>query len=631
MKFIILYVITKNMKGYSDSIVFVDLSSGEIKKQPIDPYMARRFLGGIGFAAYLLYKNVPKGADPLGEENALIISPGLLVSSGIPTASKTVFVSKSPLTGGFGRAVAGATIGPEIRKAGYESIVIKGRAKKPSILVIDDGVRIEETDLWGKDTRETQEKLKKKYTGYATAAIGPAGENLSKIAMIDCEERQAARTGLGAVMGSKNLKAIVVKGKGNVEPRDRERMKELIKKWVNIMKDHPASRDDMKYGTGEFYAWMNTQKGTFPSRNWQQGYFQKAYDNLKEGELSKIDPYYWAPKYVTGYHPCPGCTKPCGHIFEVKEGKYAGTRLDGLEYEIMYSLGGNLEIDDPEAVAYLSLLSDLYGLDAISAGVTISWAMEAIEKGLLKGYLRFGDPDGVARALKEMAYREGELGKLLADGVRAAYTRLGKGKEFALEVKGLEPPAYDIRGIKGMALAEAVAFRGACHNTASIYTTELVGKWWKFENVDRFSAKGKGFEVKMHEDLMMIYDDLGICQFTSNIFYAEDLLDAIRSFTGYNISLSELMMVGERTYNIAKSFNVREGFTRKDDYLPERVMRDPIPKGVSKGSFVKKEELESMLDEYYQARGWSMDGIPTKAKLHELELDEIGNEIGAGH
>ncbi|MEM0137052.1 MAG: aldehyde ferredoxin oxidoreductase family protein [Thermoplasmata archaeon] len=620
------------MEGYATKILFIDLSTGKIEKENIDPYIARKFLGGLGLGAYYLYKNVPKNVDPFDPQNVLIISPGLLVASGIPTASKTVFVSKSPLTGGFGRAVAGATIGPELKKAGYETLIIKGKAEKHSIIVIkDDEVKIESTDLWGKDTRETQLRIKEKYPGFATAAIGPAGENLSKIAIIDCEERQAARTGLGAVMGSKNLKAIAVKGTKKVILSDPDKMKELIKKWVNILKDHPASRDDMKYGTGEFYAWMNTQRGTFPSRNWQQGYFQKSYDFLKEGELSKIDPYYWAPKYVTGYHPCPGCTKPCGHIFEVKDGKYAGTKVDGLEYEIMYSLGGNLEIDDPEAVAYLSMLCDLYGLDTISAGVTISWAMEAIEKGLLKGDLKFGDADSVARILKEMATREGELGKLLADGVKAAYTRLGKGKEFAMEVKGLEPPAYDIRGIKGMALAEAVAFRGACHNTASIYTTELVGKWWKFENVDRFNSKAKGYEVKIHEDLMMIYDNLGICQFTSNIFYDEDLLEPIRTFTGFNMTLSELMVIGERTYNVARAFNVREGFSRKDDYLPERVLKDPIPKGVSKGSFVRKEELDSMLDEYYQARGWSMDGIPTKAKLHELELDDIANEIGAGH
>lgn len=620
------------MNGAWGKVLEIDLTSSDHKIKDVDEKTIRKFLGGVGLAAYFLYKEVPMGIDPLDEKNALIISPGLLVSSGIPTASKTVFVSKSPQTGAFGRSVAGATIGPEIKRAGYDMLVIKGRAESPSVLVInDESVTIEKTDLWGLDTRETQRRLKEKYPGYSTAAIGPAGENLLKISIIDCEERQAARTGLGAVMGSKNLKAIAVKGTKKVPQHDPEGMRALIKKWVNVMKDHPATRDDMNYGTGEFYAWMNTQKGTFPSRNWQQGYFQKAFDNLKEGELSGIDPYNWAKKYVTGYHPCPNCTKPCGHIFEVKEGKYAGTYVDGLEYETIYSLGGNLDIDDPEAVGYLSMLSDLYGMDTISSGLTISWAMEAIEKNLLEGDLKFGDPDSVARVLGDMAYRRGSLGSLLADGVRVAYQKLGKGSEFAMEIKGLEPPAYDIRGIKGMALAEAVSVRGACHLTAGVYGTELVGKWWKFEGVDRFSSKGKGFEVKVHEDLMSIYDSLGVCKFSRHMFFLEGFIDIIRAYTGFEMSLGELAYAGERIYNVQRAFNVREGFTRKDDYLPKRVMEEPIPAGVSKGSYVKREELESMLDEYYQARGWSADGIPTRVKLFELDLEDIAEETGAGH
>ncbi|MDP8011213.1 MAG: aldehyde ferredoxin oxidoreductase family protein [Thermoplasmata archaeon] len=620
------------MNGFWGKILEIDLSKKLSEIKDVNESIMRKFLGGVGLAAYYLYKEVPKNTDPLDEKNVLIISPGMLVSSGIPTASKTTFVSKSPQTGAFGRAVAGATIGPEIKKSGYDMVIIKGKAEKPSIVIIeDDKIKIEETDLWGLDTRETQKRLKEKYQGFATAAIGPAGENLLRISIIDCEERQAARTGLGAVMGSKKLKAIAIRGTKKVPEFDHKMMLEQIKKWVNIMKDHPASRDDMKYGTGEFYAWMNTQRGTFPSRNWQQGYFEKAFDNLKEGQLSGIDPYNWAQKYVTGYHPCPNCTKPCGHIFEVKTGKYAGTYVDGLEYETMYSLGGNLEIDDPEAVAYLSMLCDLYGMDTISAGVTISWAMEAIEKNILKGDLKFGDPDSVAKVLKDMAYKKGDLGKLLSDGVRNAYRSLGKGQEFALEIKGLEPPAYDIRGIKGMALAEAVSVRGACHLTAGVYGTELVGKWWKFEGVDRLSAKGKGFEVKVHEDLMSVYDALGVCKFSRHMFFLEGFIDIIKAYTGFDMSIGELAYIGERIYNVERSFNAREGFTRKDDYLPERVMKDPIPKGVSKGSYVKKEELENMLDEYYQARGWSADGIPTKVKLFELDLEDIANEIGVGH
>ncbi|MFP3255415.1 MAG: aldehyde ferredoxin oxidoreductase N-terminal domain-containing protein, partial [Thermoplasmata archaeon] len=290
--------------GFKGSYLLIDLKNGKSEKNEIDEYLMRRLFGGLGLASYYLYRETKKGVDPFDEDNPLIISPGLFVSSGLPTASKTIFVSKSPLTRGVGKAVAGAAIGPEIRKSGYNMVIIKGRSKDPVHVVIeDDDVKIERTELWGKDTRETQLKLKEKYPGFATAAIGPAGENLSKIAIIDSEERQAARTGLGAVMGSKKLKAIAVKGTKKIKPYDESGFKEVIKKWVNIIKDHPNTQLDMKYGTGEFYAWMNTQMGTFPSRNWQQGYFQKAYDNLKEGELSKIDPYYWAPKYVTGYHP----------------------------------------------------------------------------------------------------------------------------------------------------------------------------------------------------------------------------------------------------------------------------------------------------------------------------------------
>ncbi|MEM0355014.1 MAG: aldehyde ferredoxin oxidoreductase N-terminal domain-containing protein, partial [Thermoplasmata archaeon] len=242
------------MKGANGKYLYIDLKNENFEKREIDNYTVRRYLGGLGLGSYFLYREVKKGIDPFDENNVLIISPGLLVSSGLPTASKTVFVSKSPLTGGIGKAVAGATIGPEIRKAGYDLILIKGKAKKHSIIVIkDDEVKIENTDLWGKDTRETQLRIKEKYPGFATAAIGPAGENLSKIAIIDCEERQAARTGLGAVMGSKNLKAIAVKGTKKIEPSDQENYKKIIKKWIDIIKDHPNTQLDMKYGTGEFY------------------------------------------------------------------------------------------------------------------------------------------------------------------------------------------------------------------------------------------------------------------------------------------------------------------------------------------------------------------------------------------
>ncbi len=411
----------------------------------------------------------------------------------------------------------------------------------------------------------------------------------------------------------------------------------LIAKWAKIIKEHPATKDDMGYGSGEFLRWMNLERGTFPTRNWQWGYFQSFYDNAKEGELLGLDPYYWVPKYRVGRNPCPNCTKPCSQVFKLT--KYRpGEKIDGPEYETLYSLGGELEIEDPEAVAYLNLLCDEYGLDTISAGVTIGWAMEAYEKGLLTKEdtdgldLKFGNVEVAAEALRRMAYREGKLGELLADGVREASHRLGKDSDkFAIHVKGLELPAYDIRGIKGMALAIAVSYRGACHLTAGVYGTELVGKWWKFDGIDRFSAKGKGFEVKFHEDLMQVYDATGLCKFSRHMFFLEGIPELLKAVTGIEFTNADLMTVGERIYNIARAFNVREGFSRKDDVLPYRITHEPIPKGKSEGSYVTEEELQYMLDEYYMARGWSLEGAPTRAKLVSLDLDDIAEDIGVGH
>jgi aldehyde:ferredoxin oxidoreductase len=594
-------------------------------------------LGGMSFASLLLVKETKKGVDALGAENRLIVAPGLLTGTGIPTASKTIFVAKSPLTGGFGKASVGAPIGPALKKAGYDLLVIEGQSPKPVLIAISDNdVKVDDAEaLWGKNVRETAETLKAQYEGYASAVIGPAGENLSKIAGIDSNERQAARTGLGAVMGSKKLKAIVVKGTSSVEYADAKVLHDLVIKWTKNLKEHADSQLDMKYGTAEFYAWMNRDKGVHPSRNWQQGYFQKSFDNVKENELTQLDPYYWSPKYTVRNKPCPNCTKPCGRIVRIKEGKYAGTELDGPEYETIYSLGANLEIDDFEALCHIHLACDLYGIDAISAGLTLSWAMEALEKELiskddLDGVdLRFGDINSTLRVLRGMAHREGRIGALLSDGVKAASEKAGSGSDhFAMHAKGLELPAYDVRGIKGMGLATAVAVRGGDHLTAMVYGTELVGKWWKFSDVDRFSAENKGYLVKAHEDLMVIYDVVGVCKFTRHMFFAEAYLEMIKAVTGMEFTVSDVFTVGERVYNLQRVFSVREGLNRRQDTLPPRAFEDPIPEGASKGSVIARDEFDRMLDDYYQARGWTKNGVPTKAKLVSLDLNEVA-EIGA--
>lgn len=626
------------MKGVTGKLLVVDLTKGTVETEQVPEGTQRLFLGGWGLAAALAYEAIPKGADPLGPGNALAIAPGLLTGTGIPTASKTAFAFRSPLTGTFCRSVAGAWLGVSLRKAGFDAVLITGASERPLALLIEDGTaRLEEVpELWGLDTRAARAAIREKFgEGWRTAVIGPAGEKLSKISIIDCDGRQAGRGGGGAVLGAKKLKAILVKGSGPVPSADPERVKELAKKWNEVIREHPATKADMGYGSGEFLDWMNRESGTFPSRNWQWGYFKSAYERAGEGKI-ELDPYYWAPKYSARNVACPGCTKPCGKLFVIKEGKYAGTEVDGPEYETLYSLGGCPEISSIEAVAKANELCDLLGLDTISAGVTVAWAMEAAERGLLKPedldgiQLAFGDEDAFLAVLERMGRREGKVGELLTDGSKAASERLGKGGEFAIHIKGMELPAYDIRGAKGVALAFAVSFRGGDHLTAGNYGTEFGGSWWRFEAVDRHSIVNKGFEVKFHEDLMALYDVLGICKFSRHMFFLEGLPELVRAQTGLELSAGELLTVGERVYNLARAFNVREGFSRKQDHLPKRVMEEPIPEGPSAGDRVSYEELQAMLDDYYEARGWNRAGVPLKAKLVSLDLEEIAEETGAG-
>ncbi len=626
------------MKGVWGNVLHVDLAKGEVWREELPVGVWRSFLGGIGLGAHYLWDLIPEGADPLGPENVLVVAPGLLTGSGLPTASKTAFAFKSPLTGFFGRSIAGAWLGVALKRAGYDVLVIRGKSTKPVVLVIaDDDVRLEKAeDLWGMEIPATQEALKDRYgKDFHTAVIGPAGEKLSRIAMIDCDGRQAGRAGGGAVMGAKRLKAIVVKGTNTPPYADPGAIQELAKRWNEVIRDHPATAADTKYGTGEFLDWMNRESGTFPSRNWQWGYFKSAYERAGEGRI-ELDPYYWVPKYVERNVACPGCTKPCGKLFVVKEGKYAGTRIDGPEYETLYSLGGAPEIASVEVVAKANEICDRLGIDTISAGLTLSWAMEAHERGLLSREdldgldLRFGNEEAFLEALERLGHKEGKVGELLGDGVRAAVERLGAGEEFAIHIKGMELPAYDIRGSKGVALAFAVSYRGGCHLTACAYGPEFGGSWWLFQRVDRHSIRDKGSFVKILEDLMAVYDVLGVCKFSRHIFFLEGLPEMVRAVSGLDLGPGELMVVGERTVNLARAFNIREGLTRADDHLPLRVMRDPIPEGPSAGDRVDREELDAMLDDYYAARGWDRRGVPLKAKLVSLGLPRVAEEVGSG-
>jgi len=437
------------------------------------------------------------------------------------------------------------------------------------------------------------------------------------MACIDCDDRQAGRAGLGAVMGSKNLKAIVVRGTNDLEPADAGKLLEIALRYQKIMEAAPSFIEDTKYGTGEFLGWINKEKGVFPTRNWQESVFK---------EREQVDPYYWAPKYVTKNKACFACTKPCGKLFEVKGGRFDGTALDGIEYETLYSLGGACGNADIESVARANEVCDLVGIDTISAGVAIGFAMELYQRGIITekdvGFKLTWEnaPDLVPKMCGMMGRREG-FGDVLADGVKVAAQRIGKGAErYAVHTKGMEPPAYDVRGMKGHGLAYMTSTRGACHLRAGFYAPELVGKFWRWEGIDRFSPAGKGAMVATMENFMCVYDSVGLCKFSRGFFLIDKLREVIEAVTGLAFTEDELLKIGERIHNMKGDFNAREGITRKDWLLPPRVTEDPIVDGPSKGSRITVEEMNGMLDDYMAARNWSSEGVPSPEKLKELDL-----------
>jgi len=609
------------MKGYTGKILKIDLTEEKSHERTFDEGYARKYLGGQGFAVELVYHGVPKGADALGPKNVLAMAGGTFDGFPVGTGGKVAFAAKSPATGTLAESIMGGSIGPELKHAGYDALEIFGKAEKPSYLWIDDGtVEVKDaSDLWGKDTREVPEILKKRHGwDVKVACIGVAGEKLSRLASIDCDDRQAGRAGLGAVMGSKNLKAIVIRGTKDLVPADPKKLLEIALRYQKIYEAAPSFVEDTKYGTGEFLGWVNKDRGVFPTRNWQEGVFN---------EREKIDPYYWATRYVTKNKACFACTKPCGKLFEVKSGKFAGVAIDGIEYETLYSLGGACGNSDVESVARANELCDLLGLDTISAGVTVGFAMELFQRGIITeketgvNLAWSNASDAVPKMIEMMGNRSG-FGDVLADGVKVAAQRIGKGSDrYAIHTKGMEPPAYDVRGMKGHGLAYMTSTRGACHLRAGFYAPELVGKFWKWEGIDRFSAVGKGFMVSQTENFMCVYDSVGLCKFSRGFYLIAKLPEVVEAIAGLKFTEDELLKIGERIHNMKGSFNAREGVLRKDWLLPARVLEEPIPEGVSKGSKISIEEMNLMLDDYMKARGWTSDGVPTPEKLKELGIE----------
>jgi aldehyde:ferredoxin oxidoreductase len=615
--------------GYAGTYLRVDLSRCEIKKLALPEELASQFLGGNGFGTKILWDEVGRDIDPLSPENKLIFAAGPLTGTIFPTAGRLEVISKSPLTGIYGDANAGGHFTPELKRSGFDMIIFEGRSPKPVYLWVHNGeaeIR-DASDTWGKGTHETENILRNDIgdNRVQVVSIGPAGENLVRFAAVMTHGCAAARAGMGCVMGSKNLKAVAALGNLGIPIAKKD---EYITACLDAQKEilkNPFTPGLSRYGTPQLSVPMS-EVGRFPTKNHQQGHFEFVDDISAE----RIEKEHFVRKIA-----CFACPIGCHHIVEVKEGKHKGIALV-LEYETVNALGARVWNRDLASIIRADYLCDDYGLDVISTGASIAFAMELHEKGILTGKdtdldLAWGNSDTLLELVTRIAYRK-ELGNVLAEGVRRASQAVGKGSEYyAMHIKGQEISAQDGRAQQSMGLAQATSSRGADHlkGFPTIdemgYPTEAVqryGKQYLPEIVDPIQTKYKPMVVKDGEEFCAVIDSVGICKFGTLFppaLYWEQIADALALITGMELNASKLKTIGERIVNLQRMYNVKHGISRKDDRQPRRLLEEKSPSGRAKGHVVY---LDKMLDEYYGLRGWDRTtGIPTKEKLNDLGLE----------
>ncbi len=618
------------MFGYMDKILKVDLSNSKISEENLDENACKMFLGGSGLATKYLFDEVPKGADPLGPDNALICMTGPLTGTESPSAGRYSIVTKSPLTGFWGQANSGGNWGVYLKCSGFDGIIFKGVSHEPVYLVIDEG-KAELRDakhLWGKGVSETTKLIKEELGGdFNIACIGIGGENQVRYAcVINDEHRAAGRCGVGAVMGSKRLKAIAAKGTKRVELANKDGFKNVSKTNYDLANESMLKITLETYGTGMATDLMDV-RGGFPTRNFQTGVFP---------DIEKISGMTLADTLLVDRKHCFSCPISCGRVTVVKSGPYA-CKGEGPEYESIGAFGGMCGVVNLEAITLAHNLCDDYSVDVISAGNVIGFATECYEKGILTKSdtdgleLKFGDPDTMVQLIHKIAKREG-IGDFLAEGTKRMSKKLGKGTErFAMHVKGLELPAYDPRAAKICGLAFATANRGGDHITAYIEGPTFFD--FPFLCVENSRIEDPLVEnpaetkiVKDLEDSLTVFDAMGTCKFMGLTLATQDWVDMIANCVGWKFDVSDYRKVGERIYNLARAFNVREGLTRADDTLPKRILEEPLPEGPAQGHVVEK--LDEMLDAYYKFRGWDKNtGKPTPERLKELGLGDVVDKI----
>ena len=613
------------MHGYAGRVLHVDLTTGKTHVEPLNVEYAKKYIGGIGLGMRLLLDYSKPGVDPFSPENPLILTTGPISGTVWPTGGNGhAFVSKSPQSFGVGESKSHGSFGTELKRAGYDAVIFTGKSEKPVYLWIDDDtVQLRDAKhLMGKSPSETEDMIREELGDYyiRVAAIGPAGEKLVRLAcIINDKTRAAGRTGMGAVMGSKKLKAIAVRGTHDVTVAKPDEFLEFVKEFHERMKG-PATQKYRTLGT-PLNVLVHNKIACLPTRNYNNASFEAA---------EKVSGEYLNEHYVAKIIGCSSCAMRCEHMCVVPEGPYKGA-MSRVEYEPLWAMAPYCGIDRLDAVIKGMELCNHYGIDAIGAGVIVAFAMDCYENGILTKEdldgveARFGNHEALIQLIEKMGKREG-IGDLLAEGVKIAAEKIGKGAEkFAQHIKGVEVTGYDLRTLKTAALGFAVSFRGADHNRHGAYGFDVT--WGKEGNPKRFIAeKGRGKMVKDREDLYTVIDSLIICKFSRGTYYNgfEDIAKLYRLVTGFEVTAEDMRRSGERINNVARLFNVREGLSRKDDTLPYKVMHHPVPdEGPSKGAYVSQEELDLLLDDYYEVRGWTKDGIPTIEKLKELEMDDL--------
>lgn len=605
--------------GYMGKFLFIDLSKEEVKEIPLPNWMARQYIGGKGFGARILYDLLPAGTNPLAPENLLMFITGPLTGTIAPSMRACV-VTKSPLTGTFLDSYFGGHFGPEIKYAGYDGLIITGKAGCPVYLWINDGeVEIRSAShLWGFDALEVNQAIKEELRDDTVkiASIGPAGENMVRYALISCEyNRQAGRGGAGAVMGSKNLKAVALRGSRLVTVHDLNNFKGAVENARADLEASPDVQALVETGTASAVTFAN-ETGLLPYKNYRDGVYDKAHKLSDSGQSKHL----WLKSAA-----CTGCPIRCSKMGAVRTGRFAGTVTDIVEYESAALMGSNLDIDDIRAVAYLVNLCDRLGLDSMSAGSAIGFAMEACEKGLIssprEAKIEFGSVEAAEYLIKAIAAREGFLGELLAEGVKGAAEKLGGGaEEFAVHVKGLESPAWGPRGVPGMGLALMTADRGGCHQRGFPVAYEVGGARWKGRPVDALALEGKAEMVVQLQNYLAGTDTLVKCDFGGFGIKPGTYARLLSAATGKKVSEGLFDEVGERIWNLTRLFNLREGIDYTQDRLPPRFVNEPLPSGPVRGHRISEEDMNYLRSDYYKVRGWDEQGVPDAATMNRLGL-----------